>query len=72
RAEQSLTHLTSKLKAYNAPPALQGFGISEPQQVSQAISNGAFGAISGSAVVQIIENNLHQPDVMLKMLTQFV
>ncbi|HIC1043767.1 TPA: tryptophan synthase subunit alpha, partial [Escherichia coli] len=33
---------------------------------------GAFGAISGSAVVQIIENNLHQPDVMLKMLTQFV
>ncbi|MFN6806062.1 tryptophan synthase subunit alpha, partial [Proteus mirabilis] len=24
RAEQSLTHFTSKLKAYNAPPALQG------------------------------------------------
>ncbi|MBN6345379.1 tryptophan synthase subunit alpha, partial [Escherichia coli] len=37
RAEQSLTHLTDKLKTYNAPPALQGFGISEPKQVKEAI-----------------------------------
>ena len=72
RAEQSLTHLTDKLKTYNAPPALQGFGISEPKQVKEAIANGAAGAISGSAVVQIIEKNLHQPEVMLKALTQFV
>lgn len=72
RAEQSLTHLTDKLKIYNAPPALQGFGISEPKQVKDAIANGATGAISGSAVVQIIEKNLHQPDVMLKALTTFV
>ncbi|CRL59186.1 tryptophan synthase subunit alpha [Proteus vulgaris] len=72
RAEQSLTHLTDKLKTYNAPPALQGFGISEPKQVKEAIANGATGAISGSAVVQIIEKNLHQPEVMLKALTQFV
>ncbi|MCT6518069.1 tryptophan synthase subunit alpha [Proteus vulgaris] len=72
RAEQSLTHLTDKLKTYHAPPALQGFGISEPKQVKEAIANGAAGAISGSAVVQIIEKNLHQPDVMLKTLTQFV
>ena len=72
RAEQPLAHLTEKLKTYNAPPALQGFGISEPKQVKDAISNGAAGAISGSAVVQIIEKNLEQPDVMLKALTQFV
>lgn len=72
RAEQSLTHLTDKLKIYNAPPALQGFGISEPKQVKDAIANGATGAISGSAVVQIIEKNLHQPNVMLKALTTFV
>ncbi|MEQ4895161.1 tryptophan synthase subunit alpha [Proteus vulgaris] len=71
RAEQSLTHLTDKLKTYNAPPALQGFGISEPKQVKEAIANGATGAISGSAVVQIIEKNLHQPEIMLKALTQF-
>ncbi|MGO2346178.1 MAG: tryptophan synthase subunit alpha [Providencia sp.] len=72
RAEMPLTHLIDKLKQYNAAPALQGFGISEPEQVAQAIKNGAAGAISGSAVVKIIENNLNRPDVMLAELTQFV
>lgn len=72
RAEHSLSHLTKKLKDAKAPPALQGFGISEPAQVKEALDNGAAGAISGSAVVQIIEKNLHQPNVMLNELTDFV
>ncbi|MGG4607096.1 tryptophan synthase subunit alpha [Providencia sp. Me31A] len=72
RAEMPLTHLIDKLKQHQAAPALQGFGISEPEQVKEAIKNGAAGAISGSAVVKIIENNLSRPDVMLKTLTTFV
>lgn len=72
RAQMPLTHLIDKLKQYQAAPALQGFGISEPAQVAEAIQSGAAGAISGSAVVKIIENNLNQPDVMLKALTEFV
>lgn len=72
RAEIPLTHLIDKLKQYGAAPALQGFGISEPAQVAQAIKNDAAGAISGSAVVKIIENNLNRPDLMLAELTQFV
>lgn len=72
RAQMPLTHLVDKLKQYQAAPALQGFGISEPAQVTEAIKSGAAGAISGSAVVKIIENNLNQPDVMLKALTEFV
>ncbi len=72
RAEVSLTHLIGKLNEFGAAPALQGFGISEPTQVVEAIKNGAAGAISGSAVVKIIENNLKQPDIMLNELTQFV
>lgn len=72
RAEMPLTHLIDKLKQYQAAPALQGFGISEPEQVKEAIKNGAAGAISGSAVVKIIENNLNRPDIMLKTLTEFV
>ncbi|MEQ5110319.1 tryptophan synthase subunit alpha [Providencia vermicola] len=72
RAQMPLTHLVDKLKQYQAAPALQGFGISEPEQVTEAIKNGAAGAISGSAVVKIIENNLDKPDVMLKALTEFV
>lgn len=72
RAQMPLTHLVDKLKQYHAAPALQGFGISEPAQVTEAIENGAAGTISGSAVVKIIENNLEMPDVMLKKLTEFV
>lgn len=67
-----MTNLISQLSQYQAAPALQGFGISEPAQVSEAIANGAAGAISGSAVVKIIENNLQRPDIMLAELTQFV
>ncbi|WP_047684739.1 MULTISPECIES: tryptophan synthase subunit alpha [Xenorhabdus] len=72
RMEQPLTHLVNKLKEYHAAPALQGFGISEPEQVISVINSGAAGAISGSAVVNIIENNLHQPHIMLEKLTIFV
>ncbi|MBJ3815564.1 tryptophan synthase subunit alpha [Shimwellia pseudoproteus] len=71
RASLPLHHLVEQLAAYHAAPPLQGFGISEPSQVQDAISAGAAGAISGSAVVKIIEKNLEQPDVMLRELTDF-
>lgn len=72
RAEVPLTRLIKKLAQYQAAPVLQGFGISEPAQVTESIANGAAGAISGSAVVKIIEKNLARPDIMLTELTQFV
>jgi tryptophan synthase alpha chain len=40
--------------------------------VKQAIEAGAAGAISGSAVVKIIENHLEQPAEMLNQLANFV
>jgi tryptophan synthase alpha chain len=49
-----------------------GFGISTPQQVKDALSAGALGAISGSAVVKIIEDNLNDSSKMLADLTHFV
>lgn len=72
RAEHPLTHLVNKLKEYHAAPALQGFGISEPAQVTSVLDSGAAGAISGSAVVKIIEDNLNQPQIMLEKLVTFV
>ncbi|NUU66601.1 tryptophan synthase subunit alpha [Enterobacteriaceae bacterium BIT-l23] len=71
RASVPLTHLVNKLKEYHAAPPLQGFGISEPSQVKDALDAGAAGAISGSAVVKIIERNLEQPQQMLSELTHF-
>jgi len=65
-------HLVEKLKEYNAPPALQGFGISAPEQVTGALEAGAAGAISGSAIVKIIEKNVAAPEQMLSELKAFV
>lgn len=72
RAELPLHHLIATLTEYHAAPALQGFGISEPSQVKEAIASGAAGAISGSAIVRIIEQHRHQPEVMLAKLHDFV
>lgn len=71
RASLPLGHLVNKLKEYHAAPALQGFGISEPSQVRDALGAGAAGAISGSAVVKIIEKNLGDRAAMLSELNAF-
>ncbi|MEY4476270.1 MAG: tryptophan synthase subunit alpha [Pseudomonadota bacterium] len=67
-----LNHLVDKLREYNAAPALQGFGISDPAQVKTSLATGAAGAISGSAIVKIIESNLAHPTEMLAQLKHFV
>ncbi|PHM45456.1 tryptophan synthase subunit alpha [Xenorhabdus mauleonii] len=72
QATLPLNHIINKLKEYHAAPALQGFGISEPMQVKNALNSGAKGAISGSAIVKIIEGNLDQPAVMQEKLMAFV
>lgn len=64
--------LIESLVAYHAAPPVLGFGISTPQQVKEALKAGALGAISGSAVVKIIENNLANESKMLFELASFV
>ncbi|MDI9275936.1 tryptophan synthase subunit alpha [Pantoea sp. EABMAA-21] len=72
RASQPLNHLIEKLSEYHAAPPLQGFGISEASQVREAIAAGAAGAISGSAIVKIIERNQNDPDTLLAELKAYV
>lgn len=72
KANKPLTHLLTKISELGAPPAIQGFGISTPEQVSEAIKAGAAGAISGSATVKIIAENKDNPSVMLEKLASFV
>ncbi|WP_111977357.1 tryptophan synthase subunit alpha [Algibacillus agarilyticus] len=71
-AGKPITELLDGLNKYNAAPPLLGFGISQPEQVAEAITAGAAGAISGSAVVKIIENNLTDIDATCRALRQFV
>ncbi|MGR6981401.1 tryptophan synthase subunit alpha [Testudinibacter sp. P27/CKL/0425] len=68
----NLETLIAQLKAHNAPPILQGFGIAQPQQVIDALSSGTDGAISGSAIVKIIKRNLNNQSEMLRQLAEFV
>ncbi|WP_260258663.1 tryptophan synthase subunit alpha [Vibrio intestinalis] len=72
KANMPVDHLLARLNQFDAPPALLGFGISQPEQVQQALNAGAAGAISGSAVVKIIESNVEQPEQMLSELKAFI
>lgn len=64
--------LISALRKAGAPPALLGFGISTPEHVRVALESGASGAISGSAIVQIIAENLSDAARQATSLCQFV
>jgi len=68
----SANKLIDNLNEYHAAPPVLGFGISTPSQVKEALLAGASGAISGSAVVKIIENNLTDHTKMLSELSVFV
>ncbi|WCE28515.1 tryptophan synthase subunit alpha [Vibrio sp. SCSIO 43137] len=72
KANMPVSQLMDRLNQFNAPPALLGFGISQPAQVKEAIESGAAGAISGSAVVKIIETNRDEPQLLLDTLADFV
>ncbi|AFP85129.1 tryptophan synthase subunit alpha [secondary endosymbiont of Ctenarytaina eucalypti] len=72
RAKTPVVHLINALKEHQAAPTLQGFGISEPNQVRNACRAGVAGAISGSAIVRLIENHVDNLEVMLEKLAHFV
>ncbi len=71
-ANMPVEGIINSLKSFNAPPSLLGFGISKPEHVKVAIESGADGAISGSAVVKIIEDNLDNPTKLLAQLGEFI
>jgi len=71
-AKMPVEGLINNLKSFNAPPGLLGFGISSPEQVRQAIKSGADGAISGSAVVKIIQQHHQNTAALIKTLGEFI
>ncbi|WP_127021741.1 tryptophan synthase subunit alpha [Rheinheimera mangrovi] len=72
QAAMPASTLINQLKEYNAAPTLLGFGISKPEHVKAAIDSGAAGAISGSAIVQIIEKYQAEPAQLKQQLFDFV
>jgi tryptophan synthase alpha chain len=53
-------------------PVAVGFGISRPEHVRDAMKLGASGVIVGSAVVKIIQDNLHDEKEMLRKIKKYV
>lgn len=53
--------LFADLADLGAPPPVLGFGISTPAHVAEALQAGAAGVISGSVIVQLVEQG-HAPD----------
>ena len=72
RLDTGSARVISALKAACAPPALLGFGISRPAHVRQALELGAAGAISGSAVVRRVGENLNDAGGMVAHVEEFV
>ncbi|MBP7864991.1 MAG: tryptophan synthase subunit alpha [Acidobacteria bacterium] len=64
--------LVARLRDAGAPPALLGFGISKPEHVRDALRAGAAGAISGSAMVALVERHAGDPDALRSELAAFV
>ena len=72
KAGMPVEHMLATLTKHDAPPSLLGFGISKPEQVTEAIKSGAAGAISGSAVVKVIQENLDNPELLLQKMDSFI
>ncbi len=63
--------LIAALKAASCAPPVLGFGISNPEHITKAKMSGLSGAIVGSAIVKIIEQNLGDISEMLSSIGKF-
>jgi len=61
-AQQTSVEHVETLRKYDSPPLIQGFGISKPEHVAQAVQAGLDGAISGSAIVKVIADSFASGD----------
>ncbi|AAO26984.1 tryptophan synthase alpha chain [Buchnera aphidicola str. Bp (Baizongia pistaciae)] len=61
-----LKNFVKELKKLTSIPIIQGFGISNENQIKNIILSGVSGVICGSVIIQIIANNLNNKKIMLK------
>jgi tryptophan synthase alpha chain len=64
--------LLDLVRRYTSLPLAIGFGISTPAQAQTCTRAGADGVIVGSAIVEIVERNLKDPDAMERQLKEYV
>ncbi len=64
--------LVKKLKEVTNVPICVGFGISKPEHAAAVAAAGADGVIIGSAIVQLIEENLKNKKKCLSVISKFI
>ena len=70
--QDSTLKLIKRIRKYAKKPLCVGFGISKPEHVKAVIKAGADGAIVGSAIVNLIENDINDKNKMLKSIKNYV
>lgn len=63
--EKSTIDLIKRIRNNTNLAIMAGFGISKPEHIRKIILSGADGVIVGSAIVELISNNLNNPELML-------
>lgn len=70
--EHNTTELIKRIKEHTTIPLCVGFGISQPEHVKEVLNAGADGAIVGSALINIIADNLNNQDVMFAQISDYI
>lgn len=70
-ATQASSDFLKSLKAADSAPLVQGFGISTPEHVYQAAQAGVDGVITGSAIVNLINQHYNEPQIMLDEIASY-
>ncbi len=71
KLDKKISKKIKQIKKYTKLPIYVGFGISEPKHIKEVINMGADGAISGSAICKIIEENLTNKKQIIKTIGEF-
>lgn len=72
KVEHNTTELIKRIREHTEIPLCVGFGISKPEHVKEVLNAGADGAIVGSALINIIADNLENHDVMFKEISDYI
>lgn len=70
--EHNTTELIKRIRSHTDIPLCVGFGISKPEHVKEVLDAGADGAIVGSALINIIADNLENEDVMFAEIADYI
>ncbi|MDP7494588.1 MAG: tryptophan synthase subunit alpha [Candidatus Undinarchaeales archaeon] len=69
--EEATLKLIERVRAHSDIPLLVGFGISKQEQAKAAVTAGADGVITGSAIGSIYEQHLDDPDASFDEIRAF-